>query len=396
MLVSSDIARIDPAEAFSARTHQLEPKTMRKENKLPLNEFVKISLNSTFRNPRRFILSFSCVSACLCLMIVSFGFMFSKDASLTNTFGKRYRYDCMAWFSSDTVLPLIQDLPGVEFVEPVISGFLTIESDSGSETAQINGLSTEEVLIHPMSLDGKDIPVPESGLIMDEGLARRLAVKAGENVKIDGHTVKIDAIAREMVNAIQYCSLSQAKQLGLDTVNAAAVRLDDEHSVSEFATEASSLSGFSYVVNLDKQKQDMRYSNKIMDIPTYLFTIFAVLTGFIIVYNMAIINLSERLREYATLRALGVHLHTMTLMSLIEAGTEFVCACLLGIPIGVVFMQNFLRALSSKGHDYPPMDSERIILLSCVLTLLCVLSGHLFTQNKIRKMDLPSILNSRE
>lgn len=397
LICSGSIARIRPAEAYTENSVAAKQKSSKLLERAKLNVYAKISLGSVLRSPKRFVMSIACITACFCMILVAVCFMFSKNIAGELTFDVRYRYDCIVYFSSEQneaeMLKEISETNCTEAAEPVYVFFEDIEFGEKKRRVQINGISDESTMIFPPDISGKPLSVPDEGIILEENTAKELGVKAGDVITVSGQAVRVSAISREQVNIIQYCSYAQAKAINGNEPNAAAVRLSDGADKNAFSQKISRTKGYSHSVYLSNQQRDMMNDMRSFDIPALIIMGFAVAAGLIIVYNMFIISINEKRREYALMIMQGLSRSKLFLITLAESAAQYVIACALGFAAGPFVAKKMLEIISMGGQKFPMVDLGASLLITSAITLVYITIGSLLTQRMIKNIDLPSVIN---
>ena len=397
LICSGSIARIRPAEAYSENSVAAKQKSPKLLERVTLNVYTKIALGSVLRNPKRFIMSIACITACFCIILVGTCFLYSKDIAAGLTFDVRYKYDCIVYFrsvqSEDEMLKAIAETDCAETVEPIFVFFEDIAFGEKRMRVQINGICDESTMIFPPDIAGKPLPIPSDGIILEENTAKELGVKAGDRITVSGQTVRVRAISRELVNTIQYCSYQQAKALSGDYINAAAVKLSGRANIKDFSQSISRTEGYSHTVFLSDQQRDMMNNMRSFDIPAIIVMGFAVAAGMIMIYNMFTISINEKRREYALMIIQGVSRSKLYLITLTESAGQYLASCAIGCTIGPYVAKKMLEIMSMGGQKFPMVHLGVSLLISSGITLIYITIGSLLTQRMVKNINLPAVIN---
>lgn len=396
VICSGAIARIRPAEAYNENTGIKKPRTSKLFEKMNLDVYSKLAFGNMIHNPKRFFMSVLCIAACFCLILTAVCFCFSKDLGGDVTFNLRYNYDYVTYFDRDDgeeLLTEIKELECVESAEPMYIFFGEIESDNGTKRVQINGIVSDSSMICPPDLYGNALDVPETGIILEKRTAEELGVVEGDTVSISDTEVRVEAISEQYVNTIQYCSCGQAKYFGYNEPNAVVICVDEDTDTIEFSKQISAIAGYSYSVNLENQKRDMLYNLEIYNIPAFIIAGFAVLAGLVSTYNMFVISINERKREYALMIVQGLSRRKLYIVTLVELLIQYVLSCVIGIVVGLFVAEKMLKIMSLGGQDFPMVKEWTAVLISAAITFLYILIGSFLTQRNIKNINLSSTLN---
>ena len=154
--------------------------------------------------------------------------------------------------------------------------------------------------------------------------------------------------------------------------------------------EVNQIQGVSYAMTIQTMREkcnDVISSIKLM---TLTIKIFAILLAIVVLYNLALLNFNERIKDIATLKVLG--------FSKLEIGSSFICEILIltfiGALVGLIFGKPLLVAVLSINEN--PMLSYiyhvkglsyiSTILLTCGVSLIINLFFALLT-SKVKMVE---------
>lgn len=396
LICSGSIAKIKPAEAYNENTEVKKQKKSKWFEKINFGVYTKLAFGNIFHNPKRFLMSVLCISACFCLILVAVCFVFSKDLGGEITFNVRYKYDYIVYLDNRDEDELLMELKGLECIEKAESVYVFMEdisSDSRVVRVQINAISSESEMICPPDLHGNVLDIPESGIILEKRTAKELGVEEGDIISISGKEVRVEAISEQYVNPIQYCSYAQAKSLGYYEPDAVVLSVKEGTDSIDFSKQISKVAGYSYSVNLDNQKRDMLYNLDIYNIPAFIIAVFAVMAGLVSTYNMFIISTNEKKREYALMIVQGLSRRKLYMVTLVELFVQYICSCIISIACGLLVAEKMLEIMSLGGQEFPLVKTGAALIISAVITFIYILIGSFLTQKNIKNISLSSALN---
>ena len=298
-----------------------------------LNFTWKVTLRNVFRNMKRFIMATLGVAGCTALLVAGFGLNDSINDTLENQFTKDDRvwnYDMQIVLNGDfdTTVEKCEGYEAVRSHSMIKSATLSYMkvynavSDDGDTMLEAYLLVPEDsaALGNYINLRerGKTAPhlLSDNGAIITEKLSRDLDVKPGDYISIkisDDRTVQIPVAAITENYAFHYVYISKALYANIFgtnprynyvTANLAIDNVSNEQKV-QLTKDLLSEYEISAVAYTD-QIQDS-FSN-ILDSISYIVIILIVSAGllaFIVLYNLSIINITERIKEIATLKVLG-------------------------------------------------------------------------------------------
>ena len=385
------LGKLDPAQIFSNVSAEQKGDLPGWVSRLRTNAFVKMSLCGIYRNRKRFCLSVLCGMACLVLTFLALSIIASKKESTRFLFGERYRYDLAVRADHEAALDQIASLPGVEQAETITVMDFAYED----ETTVLEALPENPVMTGIMSADGKKLSVPSDGILLEEGFARRHGLSTGDVMTINGVNLTVRGIAREYYNCVQYVSFETAAALGSKEANTVLLTLADEQSAGGVISAAGTTAGYLY--HFDRQSRQECFESVLsaLDLPCYVFSLFSVVIGAVIVSTMNLVSIAQRRKKYAVLHVLGTSESDFVGMELPEAILQFISTVLLGTVPAILFTQYILRQMSVPSQEFVMVHPARTLLSASAVVAAYLLIGILVTIGAIRKMKYLEVLSEK-
>ena len=396
------ITKMDPAEAFGGAAPSEYSELPLWLQKLRLSEMVKIAVVSVYRNKKRFLLSAVSIASSIVISLASLALGISNNAAQPTAFGNadgdggRFRYDVLIRNSGgDDFLNSVRETEGVSAAEPVTIFMAELCSGSDTLELQINALDQSCTLIVPEDENGNFL-LPRDGIVLEEIAAKKLEVQVGDEVTIGNTSLKVNGIAREIVNSIQYISFETAERLGYHSQNEVVVSFEPEADPVVVCSVLSELPGFDYSVVRDHQMQAVKSGCRAKDTAVYISSALAFVLGIIIIYNMVALSVEEKKLDYATLIALGASVKDFFSMAAVENILRYLAAIIPGIPAGCLVAASALNGMSSLKTSYPFMHIGTVCLITGLISLAYLFGGVLFTLWKVKSVEPSAALNARE
>ncbi|HRW72656.1 MAG: FtsX-like permease family protein [Burkholderiaceae bacterium] len=296
-------------------------------------------------------------------------------------------------------------IDGVRAVEGVRQVPVRLRHDNHSALTSIQGLPAGASLQRPVDMHLRRVALPPDGLVLGDYLAQRLGVKPGDLVWVEvleGRQKKLQLPVVQLVQAYTglpaYMDLQALNRaLGDDDVVSGALLTVDAAAQTRVLHE---LDRRPRVAGAETRLGAVRAFFKSIAEFTGVFTWIAVLMGgvvnFGVVYNSARIALSERGRELASLRVLGL---TQGEVSTILLG-ELALLVLVSIPLSFVVgwgLSAFLaRGMQSDLYRVPVVLPPSSYAFAALITVLSAVLSSLAVYWRIRRLDLIGVLKTRE
>lgn len=283
----------------------------------------KVTLRNLFRYKKRFVMTLVGVIGCTALIVTGFGLKYSIKSIADKQFNEVFVYDGMAVLNSadfeekqlDSALSSIGE----------IDRYMLAQTSDG--TAEANGVSqsvTMFVMKEPESLgnfialsdirSGKKLSVQDGSVVITQKLAKMLDLQAGDVIPVtlsEEKTVdlKISAVSKNYALHYIFITPDTYREIyGKDPVyNVSFVNLKegiDENSFKEQLISNDEFYGLTY-----KTDSSRGFLNSVdsLDAIVVLLIACAGLLAIVVLYNLANINITERVREIATVKVLGFY-----------------------------------------------------------------------------------------
>lgn len=296
-------------------------------------------------------------------------------------------------------------IDGVRAVEGVRQVPVRLRHDNHSALTSIQGLPAGASLQRPVDMHLRRVALPPDGLVLGDYLAQRLGVKPGDLVWVEvleGRQKKLQLPVVQLVQA--YTGLPA--YMDLQALNRA---LGDGDVVSGALLTVDAAAQTRVLHELDRRPRVAGAETRLGAVRAFfksiaeftgVFTWIAVLMGgvvnFGVVYNSARIALSERGRELASLRVLGL---TQGEVSTILLG-ELALLVLVSIPLSFVVgwgLSAFLaRGMQSDLYRVPVVLPPSSYAFAALITVLSAVLSSLAVYWRIRRLDLIGVLKTRE
>lgn len=256
------------------------------------------------------------------------------------------------------------------------------------------------------------VRLDNSGIIVAQSAAQSLGVKAGSEVTLRGdgtqpHKVKVAQVTRSLIGAEAFISedlyhqLFPAQQAGDGgtepalTWNAVYAKLkgsDGEQSeyVQHLKNEATVMSATSCA----QQAEDFKF-----DLMGAVVTLIVALAGslaLVVLFTLAHTNVSERLREMATLKVLGFYDREVHHYVNREMMVLTVMGIVIGLPLGRWVSGLLTNALNMPGIYFEVHISWWSYIITVVATLAFAWLVQLFVNPVLDRIDPVSSLKSVE
>ena len=298
-----------------------------------LNFVWKVTLRNVFRNMKRFVMATMGVAGCTALLVAGFGLNDSINATMDNQFindDRVWNYDMQIVLngSYDTTVQqcdAFNTVTGKASIQSAMLQYMKVynttsaKSDAVMETYLLVPENSEAISNY-VSLRNRADKTPHTltpnGVIITEKLADQLNLSIGDAIEINiDETKKISAPVAAITEnyAFHYVYMSKEVYHSLFGTNPRYNYICANLAIDSFTDEQKTalakelmddydISAVAFTSQIESSMEN------VMDSIGYVVIILIVSAGllaFIVLYNLSIINITERIKEIATIKVLG-------------------------------------------------------------------------------------------
>lgn len=368
----------------------------------------RMVLRNLSRRPFRALAS--CIGIAFAVAILIAG-MFSKDAMdviVDNQFRRSQRHDLNVVFNHSLSKAVVMELgriKGVLQVEPQRTIAANLRYGHRSYRSAITGLAPNGELQRVLSTSGTLVDIPEHGIMLSETLAANLGATIGSTIQVellegqrDIRDATVTAIADEPFGTSAYASVETANALAGTgpQVTSALLKIDRREQAQIFRQ----LQSMPTVMSVSSRRSMLeifeRMTGEVLLFFTGALTLFAGVMAIGVVYNAARISLSERERELATMRVIGMTRDEVFFVLFGELTVLVLCALPLGCVLGYVIAAATAEASNTDMYRIPVIVLPATYLYAMVVVIVATLLAALVVRRRLGQLDLVSVLKTKE
>lgn len=374
----------------------------------------KVTLRNVFRYKRRAFMTIIGVAGCTALMVAGFGIKHAIGAIVTRQYGEIFCYDGIVALDEvsveekETAFEKILNHTLVE--DGMFAVQDTVDVSNGDKTLEVylvvpeyvDELNNYIVLRDRKTHEG--LSLQEGQLIVNEKLAKVMDWSVGDTVILnDGdlsRQAQISAITENytlnyvyMLPETYEAVMNHAVDYNTVLINMAETGSEQESRLSRELLEDDTILGLSYASNGNEKFMDMVSS---LDIIVWVLIASAGLLAIIVLYNLANININERVRELATIKVLGFYDKEVSAYIYRENNISTALGILLGLVLGTILEQFALVVVEADNMMFAPDLPYTVFLYSAVLTAVFAGFINLSIHFKLKKIDMVESMKSVE
>ena len=379
-----------------------------------LNFTQKVTVRNLFRYKRRALMTIVGIAGCTALMLTGFGLRYSILSIGEKQYSSIFVYDTLASLKDGTSEKEAEAaLNGALQVESITEGQLfytrSMDVSVGSTVRTVNLMVPSEVETLPDYVDlhergsGEKLTLTDEGVIVNEKLAKLLGLEAGDTLKLispDGREIPVTvtgvcenyALHYVYMTPVLYKKCFRAEPVGNELLLNFAEGAD-ESAISSGLMKLSAVQG---VVQSSGINSSFAKMLKSLNNIVWVLILSAGALAIVVLYNLANINVNERIRELATIKVLGFYDREVTAYITRENTVSSILGMGLGL-IGGIFLERFVVHTAEVDLVmFAPDMTWDCFVFAGLLTLVFAEAVNFFLHFKLKKIDMVESLKSVE
>ena len=371
----------------------------------------KVTARNLFLYKRRLIMTVVGIAGCTALLLTGFGIKDSVSGILTNQYEDIYQYNMVCTLKEKGVVSpeteqLLADSDAIDRYLKMSSTSAEVFGADDSVYASIVVPEHADELKDFVKLRTRrgheDIPFGEDSVVITEKLAKLLNLSVGDTFSIKNSQneqveFQVDAITEHYLSHCVYLSPALYEQVTGDAplydqiIAVCAEEEASEQTIADALVEQDDVGSVDFTDNLSES------FNTMIDSLDYVILVIIVCSGllaFVVLYNLTNINVTERVREIATIKVLGFYDKEVSAYVYRETSVLTAIGCLLGLALGVVMHSFVIQTVEVEmvmfGRQVQPMS----FVYAALLTLVFAIIVNLVMGKKLRNISMVESLKS--
>ncbi|MEA4890145.1 MAG: FtsX-like permease family protein [Clostridiaceae bacterium] len=377
----------------------------------------KVTARNLFRYKKRFLMTAIGVAGCTALLVTGFGLKDSINAILGKQFDEIFLYDAQVALdteqegAADHLTAYLDSQESTDAYLKTALETVTALSNQTDRSYEANLLVPEDTgrlttFYNLHTRRGKSaIDLPADGAVITEKLSNLLHVGVGDTISLRDtenrtYDIKIAAIAENYLSHYIYLSPDYYSQITYRTpvYNTVALNIKNPDSidVKTYKENLMTVDGVLGAFFSRSLADDFKDTMKNLDYVVLILIVSAGALAFVVLYNLTNINITERIREIATIKVLGfrdkevsayVYRENILLTLIGTAGGLLLGLLLHRFVIGTMEIDTMMFGKDVQWLSY---------ILSVALTMIFSALVNFFMYYKLRKINMVESLKSIE
>ena len=375
----------------------------------------KVTLRNIFRYKKRFLMTVLGISGCTALILTGFGVRDSIQMIVDVQFGELNKYSMTASYDSD------EKTEDVEYLKSLISNEKGVKEigmfHNQNAKVMINNKEKEVTVVIPENKNTfKDfielrerkshtpIKLDNKGIVISEKAARNLDAKVGDKVKILNENdvsaeAVISGITENYVNHYIYMTNDYYKELFNRNADSNriygvlddSITIDQEDKMASKIIDSTCANGTVFTTGI---KDGFSDTIKSLNYVVLLMIVSAGALAFVVLYNLSNVNISERIREIATIKVLGFYDKEVSAYIYRENVILTLIGAVVGLGLGVILHQFIMITVEVENMMFGRLINPLSYAAAFVLTIVMGTIVNLVMNKKLKKVEMVESLKS--
>ena len=374
----------------------------------------KVTVRNIFRYKKRFLMTVLGIAGCTALILTGFGIKDSIEMILTGQYGTLFKYDMSLVIQSDMTDKQIYELRKNLSDIDEINKYEFFSYENGD--IKVNNTTKEITIVVPENLKNMDkfihlqdrktqnpIKLNNKGIVLTEKIARDLGVKAGDEIELINSDdkkakIKVSHITENYISHYAYISpenyiklfekdLDFNRLIGI--LNNPSVKIEDKLSKKLFDIET--VDGITFNT---ASKETFHNTIKNLNYVVLIMIISAGALAFVVLYNLTNVNISERIREIATIKVLGFYDKEVSAYIYRENIILTIIGTVVGLGLGTILHKFIMVTVEIQSMMFGRVIDMSSYFIAAVLTIVLSLFVNLAMFYKLRNVKMVESLKS--
>ena len=363
----------------------------------------KVTARNLFRYKKRFFMTVLGISGCTALLVAGFGIKDSISRIVNSQFGEIFQYQGIASLQKDLdetekqqVFDQISSLDMIDdSLDVYQSNAVVYQGNDSTEVTLVVTSDPERfrdfVSLHPRKQPQEELRLKDSGVVITEKMANDMNLHIGDTIELENenylnHYVYMNANAYKETYDLR--AQSNAVFLKFNP------QIDDaEQRSGQELLKNEKISSLSFYTGIKDNFNNMIRS---LNYIVLVLIISAGMLAFVVLYNLTNVNISERLREIATLKVLGFYNKEVNTYVYKENIILTLIGSLLGLGLGKILHLTIMVVVELDNIMFGRVILPQSYVISVLITMLFAVIVNQVMKSKLRAIPMVESLKSVE
>jgi len=408
-IASSQELKEEPSSLMRPKAPKMGKRIVLERIPLIWNRFnfsYKVSIRNIFRYKRRFFMTVFGISGCTALLLTGFGVKDSIRTVVDKQFGELFIYDISIALDDEGVKNL-KDNKYISDYELIARE--QIKLLNGDMEKEINGMipnnnsNIDRFIRLQNRKTGQLITFPDNGLVLSEQMSKILDVKIGDSLILINNDDEegmgeVISITENYTQNYLYMSKSYYESIfntDLELNYALGLLKDNSKEMEDkISTDLLNRKGISNVDFVSSNREQFDNTINSLNYVVLVMIISAGALAFVVLYNLTNVNISERIREIATIKVLGFYDNEVSIYIYRENMILTVIGTWLGLILGIFLHRYIMTTVEMENIMFGLEVDKLSYIYSIALTIVFSIFVNWTMYFKLKNVQMVESLKS--
>lgn len=375
-------------------------------NKLPFTS--KVTARNLLRYKVRFIMTIIGVAGCTSLLLMGFGIKDSISSVVKFQYTDINQYNYLVEVKNDRHIDsMIEDIQldeNNETYAPYMAYQTQIDLNDKETSFYINifNETNQSKLFNLTNVKNKKAAiVGDEGIFISDKYAKENNLNVGDTLLIESSTgiekeVTISARVENYIGNVIYMSESYYKGIFNEEIEYTTIGVKNTTDSSRLLDLANQ---YKDIKNIGDFSDSISRFDDMFEVLNLIILVIIIVAGalaFVVLINLTNVNISERIREIATLKVLGFREHEVDSYIFKEVMLMSIVGSIIGLPLGYIEEGYIMNVINMDLCCFPHVVHPISYLYAVVITIVFTIIVLFITRGTLRKVQMVESLKSIE
>ncbi|MBR4036894.1 MAG: ABC transporter permease, partial [Oscillospiraceae bacterium] len=366
----------------------------------------KVTARNIIRYKSRFFMTVIGVAGCTSLLVLGFAIKGSISQVVSIQYGDIITYNTTVTMEDTDRLEevhrkLLTD-DNVQFAVPLTSYSSMAYTDEKENTINVHIMDEADIpkIFNLRQRTSGDPLTVEDGVVISEKFSRLCGVSVGDEITIESSNgikkqVEVAGICEMYTQHYLFISEEMYEDVFNETVvydTIAVTATDSETRINKYQKEL----GVKNIADFTAMKATFNNMFDSLDIIIVVITLVAGSLSLVVIMNLTEVNISERIREIATLKVLGFNNGEVYSYIFKEVFILSMIGMLVGLPFGKLELVFVMDIIDMEMVMFPTIVQPTSYIYAAIITLVFTVFVILLMRKTLRNVEMVESLKSVE
>jgi len=264
--------------------------------------------------------------------------------------------------------------------------------------SSIMGITMDSSLLGLIDINGNKISVTSDGILLPYVLKSKLGVESGDTIRLEPLTgtigdteIRLTGFVDSPIGARSYLPLSEFQNILRAHGTATGILLRFANTPTPDLLKR--INNIENVISIEFTEDTRQFIDSMMGFFWVFIGFMLVLgaaLGAAIIFNGTMVNVLQRRREIAIMRAIGMSNKRLTAILTLENLSVGVIGILIGFPAGYWISNYFMTSVDTEMFSMATLILPRSYIIAAVFSIIILMLSQIPALRQVFKMSLPT------